>query len=268
MTTELERTLSQVQAQVHRARISLVPDDRQSLDCNDCVRSRLVAPILNALGWNTADSEEVRLDFRLEGQGEDSGLALFLSGTPCCLVELKGLGEEFDRGGVMSELLPNAGNAGFEWVLLTDGDNYDVYNAHVGLPADQRAFDSVRLSVDPLEKALELFGLLSKQTLKENRIESQWRCRLIDRQVRESLEGLLTPDSSLVQLLLSETENLTAADISCSLSRAKATVAFEYRDRDAESSGLETEHELECQNGMSKAELRVTSDRPRVRRRA
>ena len=268
MTTELERTLSQVQAQVHRARISLVPDDRQFLDRNDCVRSQLVAPTLDALGWNTADSEEVRLDFRLEGQGEDSGLALFLSGTPCCLVELRGLGEEFDRDVVMSELLPNAGNAGFEWVLLTDGDNYDVYNAHVGLPAEQRAFDSVRLSVDPLEEALELFGLLSKPELTENRIESQWRCRLIDRQVRESLEGLLAPDSSLVQLLLSETENLTAADISCSLSRAKATVAFEYRDRADESSGLEAEHELECQNGMSEAELRVTSDRRRVRMRA
>jgi hypothetical protein len=259
MTTELERTLSQIQAQIHRARITLVPEDRRFLEHRECVRSQLVAPILDALGWNTADADEVRIDFRLEGREENSGLALFLSGTPCFLVDLRGLAEEFDRESVMNDLLPRAGIAGFEWVLLTDGDDYEVYNAHLGLPAEQRAFDAVRLSLDPLEEVLELFGLLSKERLRENRIESQWRCQLIDRQVKESLEDLLAPDSSLVELLYRETSDLSSADIRCSLSRVKAEFGFEYGDRTTDSTAYEVEHELECATGMSEAELRIAT---------
>jgi hypothetical protein len=259
MTTELERTLPEIQAQIHRARITLVPEDRRFLDHRECVRSQLVAPILDALGWNTADAEEVRVDYRLEGKEEYSGLALFLSGTPCFLVELRGLAEELDRESVITDLLPRAGDAGFEWVLLTDGDDYEVYNAHVGLPAEQRAFDAVRLSLDPLEEALELFGLLSKERLRENRIESQWRCQLIDRKVKESLEDLLAPDSSLVELLCKETRDLSSADIRCSLSRVKAEFEFEYGDRATESNEYEAEHELECTTGMSEAELEIAT---------
>jgi hypothetical protein len=219
----------------------------------------LVAPILDALGWNSDDADEVRLDFRIEGQDVDSGLALFLAGTPCLLVELRGLGEESDQGNAMNDLLLRAGDAGFEWVLLTDGDNYEVYNALAGLPAEQRAFDAVRLSVNTPEEVLEFFGLLSKQRLKENRIESQWRCRLIDRQIEESLEGLLAPDSALAQLLLRETKHLSAADIRGSLSRARATFEFEYGDRGNQSSEVEAERERERATGMSEAELRIAT---------
>ncbi len=260
MTTELERTLSQMQAQIHRERISLGPDDRKFLGYADCVRSQLVLPMLEALGWNSADADEVRLDFRLDEQNGTSDLiALFLSGIPSFLVELRGLGDEFLPDTVLNRLLPRAGDAGFEWLLLTDGDSYDVYNAHSGLPTEQRAFDSVRLSVDSPEDALELFGLLSKQRLKENRIESQWRCRIVDRQVEESLVGLLTPESPLVQLLLRATHNLSATDVRCSLSRATATLAFEYGGNNKSFTEVEAEHTLDCATGMSEAELRIAT---------
>ena len=58
MTSVLERTLSQVRAQIHRARISLVSDERQFLDHDDCVRTQLVSPILEALGWDIIPNEE------------------------------------------------------------------------------------------------------------------------------------------------------------------------------------------------------------------
>ncbi len=259
MTTELERTLSRIQAQIHRTRIALVPDEERFLDHVDCVRSQLVVPILEALGWNSADGKNVRFDYMLDGQDRDSGLAVFVSGAPCFLMELRGLGEHYHDQATIKHLLPKAQRAGFRFLISTDGDCYDAYDAHTGMSAGHRAFDSVRLSVDPLTDAVEFFGLFSRQLLEENRVETQWRCRLVDRQVEDSLQALLVSDSPLVQLLEKVTEGLSAADIRCSMSRLRAKIGFEYHDPASEDSEVEAEHRSQCSSDLSETELLVAT---------
>ena len=259
MTAELERTLSDVRAKIHRARVSLVSDEKRFLEYDDCVRTQLVSPILNALGWETDSADEVQLDYSVGGEHQGSTLAVFVHGTPGLLIQMRGLGEDFDEEYALVNLLPRAGENGFEWVLLTDGDHYDLYNSHSGLSPEHRAFDAVQLSVDPPEDALELFELLSKQCIAENSIEAEWRCRVVDRQVGELLEGLVAPDSTLVQVLLRESKNLSAADIRGSLARANMSLEFAHCPCAVADSVAEADHELSRANGMSDAELRIAT---------
>ena len=259
MTTVLERTLSQVRAKIHRARMSRLLSDRLSFDDIDCVRSQLVVPILTALGWSVEDAEETKLNFRLEGLAGDSRLALFRSGRPCLLVEMRGMGKAFDQKHLFGELLPGAGDAGFEWVLLTDGDDYDVFSAQTGLPIEHRSFDAVRISDDSITECLELFDLFSRERIEENRIESVLSRRLVDRQVKRSLEELIAPDTALAHLLLSKTKNLSTDDVHSALARAKVTVQFESRSRPDTISETEAARKGERNVGMSEAEVRVAT---------
>jgi len=259
MTTALERTLSQVRAKIHRARMSQLLSDRLSLVDIDGVNSQLFAPILSALGWSVEDAEEVRLDFQVDGVDDGYEVALFLSGAPCLLVELRGMREEFDQKRVIGQLLPRASDAGFEWVLLTDGDDYDIFNAHAGLSIEQRPFDAIRLSDDSMAEAVEFFDLFSRMRMEENRLESVWNRRTIDRKVQQSFEELLASEETLVEMLLSKTKDLSASDIRSALARATIVLQFGSRCRSECVCADEFEQEAGRAAEMSETELRVAT---------
>jgi predicted type IV restriction endonuclease len=259
MTTVLENSISQVRAKIHRARMSQLLSDRVSLIGVDGVRSQLVTPILAALGWNPEDDDEVRLGIPLDRLDEGSCIGLFLSGAPCWLIAVRGMGQTYDQNHVMCDVLPVAGDAGFEWVLLTDGDDYDVFNAHTGLPNKQRPFDAIRISADSAAGALELLDLFSRKRMEENCIKAAWKCRVIDRQVKELFEDVIASGDALVQLLLTRTEHLSAGEIRRSLTRAELILKFESHGRS--DSGPEGEAMLKGARaaGMSAAELEVAT---------
>ena len=259
MTTVLERTLSQVRATIHRARMSQLLSDRLSLIDVDSVRSQLVAPILGALGWSIEDTGEVRTEFQLNGAASRSGTALFLSGMPCTWIESRGLRQEINRKRLMGQVLPGASDAGFEWVLVTDGDIYDVFNAQAGLPFENRSFDAIRISDDSMADAVEFFDLFSMKRMEENRLESVWNRRVVDRQVQRSFEELIVSDEALIQLLLSKTRELSASDIRSSLSRAKIVLEFESRERSQCRCSVEFDRKIGRASEMSEAELRVAT---------
>jgi hypothetical protein len=144
-------------------------------------------------------------------------------------------------------------------VVATDGDNYDVFNAHEGVAAEQRQFDAIRITEDEPAETLEFFDLFARSQIEENRIECFWRRRLADRQVEELLKGLLTPESALVQLLLRESSGLSAKEIRSALARAKVCLEFECCDR--LEGTFEEEMEGDCGRvaGMSDAELRIAT---------
>lgn len=257
MTTVLERTLSQVSAKIHRARVSHLPSELEIMENIDSLTSELIAPILAALGWNFEDSEEVRVNFTLDGCTVDSALALYLHDIPRLLVGIRAMGEEYDGECVMSGLLPRAREAGFEWLLLTDGNDYDIFNTRADPPAEHRPFDTIRISNDSKTEALDFFKVFSRKRMRENRIESEWRHRIIDKKVREAVEELFAPNEALLELISRKAQNLTAQDIRGSLERARLVLGFEYHDE------LETDAERAVDgqraNYMSEAELRIAT---------
>jgi hypothetical protein len=115
-----------------------------------------------------------------------------------------------------------------EWVALTDGAEWQVYNAHAPVPVEQKLFRAVRVAED-LDAAFELLALLGKDNLRDNRIQELWRGFFVDRQVYGALDELFNagePARDLVALVAKRVPGLSRAEVRASLVRAR--VAFDF----------------------------------------
>jgi hypothetical protein len=154
--------------------------------------------------------------------------ALLLSRTPRLFIEAKGLGENIDDPKWANQTISYAAVAGVEWVALTDGAEWRVYNAHAPVPVEQKLFRAVRVAED-LDAALELLALLSKDNLRDNRLQELWRGFFVDRQVHAALDELLNagePARDLVALVAKRVPDLPRADVRASLVRARVSFDF------------------------------------------
>jgi hypothetical protein len=143
-------------------------------------------------------------------------------------VEAKALGQNLDDRKWSSQIMGYATVAGVKWVVLSDGDEYRIYNACVDVPVEEKLFRTVRIS-DIHSGAEETLGLLSKDRIRDNDIETLWKAHFVDRQVRVALEELFAAeaDSSLLRLLKKRVKELSPRDIRTSLARVR--VRFDFR---------------------------------------
>jgi hypothetical protein len=191
-------------------------------------KAGLIEPVIDALGWDVLDPEEVHREYRRRGSDNPVDYALLLLRTPRLFIEAKGIGENLDDPRWANQTISYAAVAGVEWVALTDGAEWRVYNAHAPVPIEQKLFRSVRLE-DDLDAAVELLSLLSKDNMRENRIEELWKGFFVDRQVHAELIDLFAagePAPELVALLDRRLSKLTREDIRSSLIRARTTFDF------------------------------------------
>jgi hypothetical protein len=143
-------------------------------------------------------------------------------------IEAKGLGENINDPKWANQTISYAAVAGVEWVALTDGAEWRVYNAHAPVPVEQKLFRAVPIAED-LDAAFELLALLSKDNMRDNRIQELWRGFFVDRQVCASLDELFNtgePARDLVALVAKRVTDLSKADIRASLVRARVTFDF------------------------------------------
>jgi hypothetical protein len=137
--------------------------------------------------------------------------ALLLLRTPRLFVEAKGIGENIEDPKWTNQTISYAAVAGFEWVALTDGAQWRIYNAHAPVPAEEKLFRSVDIADDP-DGAVEILELLSKDNMRENRIQELWQSYFVDRQIHMVLTELFTgtePPADLVNLVAKRTERLS-----------------------------------------------------------
>ncbi|MEV4712828.1 hypothetical protein [Micromonospora sp. NPDC049374] len=191
-------------------------------------KAGLIEPIIGALGWDLFDPEEVHREYRRRGVDNPVDYALLLLRTPRLFIEAKGLGENLDDPRWANQTIGYATMAGVEWVALTDGAEWRVYNAHAPVPIEHKLFRAVRIE-DDADAAVELLSLLSKQNMGNNRIEELWKGFFVDRQVHTELTDLFAgsdPVSELVDLLDRRMPRLSREEIRQSLIRARATFDF------------------------------------------
>jgi Restriction Enzyme Adenine Methylase Associated/Type I restriction enzyme R protein N terminus (HSDR_N) len=187
----------------------------------------LINPILRALGWNVEDLEDVRHEFRRVPSDKPVDYALMLARTPRLFVEAKALDENLDDRRWANQIVSYATVAGVEWVVLTNGDEYRIYNAHAPVPVEEKLFRTVRISEDE-SGATEALGVLSKEQTRENSLSGLWRTYSIDRRVKEAVEVLFVPEPSpwLARRLTKELDGLAASDVRDALARARVTLDF------------------------------------------
>lgn len=191
-------------------------------------KAGLVEPILEALGWDIREPDEVCREYRRVPGDNPVDYALLILRTPRLFVEAKGLGADLDDRRWANQTIAYATAAGVEWVVLTNGAEWRIYNAHAPVPIEQKLFRTVSLEEDPgdVERTLRLIG---KDNMGENRIAELWKTNFIDRQVREVLGALFAsgePAKEIVSLVRRQVQGVSLHDIRESLGRARAHFEF------------------------------------------
>lgn len=215
----LDQTLRDVAERIARFRGSRRLDEQNT-------KATLIEPVLRALGWNPEDLDEVHREYKPQRRDKPVDYALLDLGSPRLFVEAKGLGENLDDRRWAGQIMGYAGVAGVEWVLLTDGDQYRLYNAHAAVGVEEKLFRKVRVSEDA-SAALDTLRLLSKERMKENDLSVLWRAEFVDRQVGAAVKDLFSPESdAVVKLIHKLAPSLAAKEIRASLARMRLSMEF------------------------------------------
>jgi hypothetical protein len=199
---------------------------RQSIGEQD-TKAALIVPVLRALGWDTEDLEDVKLEYKRLSSDNPVDYALFLLREPRLFIEAKALGVHVDDHKWTSQILAYATVAGVEWVALTDGNEWRIYNSHATVPVEQKLFRTVRVA-DPDTRPGETLRLLAKAQMADHLIDVLWKSDFVDRQIKDALVGLFgpEPDPALVRLIRSKAQPLSPADVRSSLGRLRTTFDF------------------------------------------
>jgi len=190
-------------------------------------KATLIEPVLRTLGWDVENVEEVRREYRKKSRDKPVDYGLLILRTPRLFIEAKALGSNLDDRRWANQIMGYALVAGVEWIVLTDGDEWRIYNAHAAVAVDEKLFRSVKVTDDdPL--VVKTLELLARDRMEENRIEVLWRAQFVDRAVGGALEDLFSPDSDmfLVNVVDRATKGLSAEEIRASLGRCKVHLDF------------------------------------------
>lgn len=190
-------------------------------------KTSLIVPVLRALGWNMEDLEEVQSEYKRKAMDNPVDYALSLNREPSLFVEAKSLDGKVDDPKWAGQIMGYAAVAGVEWIVLTNGNEYRIYNSHANVPVERKLFRSVSL-IDDESQAAETLSLLSRSRLQEKLIDRLWRAHFIDRQVREAFDSLLEPEPSadFVRLIRKRVPALPPADIKAGLERLEFRFDF------------------------------------------
>lgn len=183
-------------------------------------KASLIEPVLEALGWDIRDPDEVHREFRPKGKDSPVDYALKLIRKPRLILEAKGLGETLADRRWIGQTLGYASVVGVEWCVLTDGDEYRFYNATAPVDADEKMFHRVKLTETPLGECVRSLTLISRTNLEGNILNAIWDAHYVDRRVKTGLLELLrTPSPSVVRILQKHIDKLKPKEIADSLLR-------------------------------------------------
>lgn len=210
-----------------RARIEQIRSRGESIGEQN-TKAVLIDPLLSALGWNLQELGEVRREYKYKPQDSPVDYALFILRTPRLFIEAKDLSADPHDRKWISQILGYATVVGVEWCVLTNGDEYRLYNAHAAVDVDQKLFRSVRISdSSSTEYTLDTLYLLSKDKMGEKLIDVLWRSHFIDHHVGQVFRGLVSaPDPGLIRLIRKGRPELSPAEIRDSLKRAEVEIRF------------------------------------------
>lgn len=210
-----------------RKRIEQVKVRRESIG-EENTKSTLIDPILTALGWNLEELEEVCREYRRKPKDNPVDYALFMLRSPCLFVEAKALDKELHDRKWASQIISYAAVVGVEWCVLTNGDEYRIYNSHATVDIEEKLFRTIRVSDETQEKCtLDTLDLLSKNKMGEKLINTLWKAHFVDHRVKAALVDILNnDDGALTRLVRKKIPGLSRSEIRDSLKRAAFLVDF------------------------------------------
>jgi Restriction Enzyme Adenine Methylase Associated/Type I restriction enzyme R protein N terminus (HSDR_N) len=217
----LRETLTKVRGRIVELR------ERGDHPSEQDTKAVLIDPVLAALGWRLDELDEVRREYRAKGQDNPVDYALLVFGQARLFVEAKAFSSALNRK-CASQVMGYASTVGVGWCLLTNGDEYRLYNSFANVDVDEKLFRTVRLS-DPeqTDLCLETLGLCARERVGEAELDVLWKSQFVDRRIQATLEELFADKSgALARLVRKHSSELSLADVRESLRRAQIQVHF------------------------------------------
>jgi hypothetical protein len=188
----------------------------------------LITPMIQALGWDVANPDEVHCEYRRKSKALPVDYALMIDRTPCLLIEAKAMGESIEDDRWISQVLNYTNQSGVQWAVLTNGVEYRIYNSSAIVPTDEKLFRHVALLDAPVPKIVDDLSLLSRPELERRRIDRAWEIHNTDRLVRDGILRLLdreSPSTKIVQMLVRGSKGrLARKGVLASLRRANIAI--------------------------------------------
>ena len=167
-------------------------------------KALLIEPLLAALGWDTADLDQVEREYRVY-DGTSLDYALKINGDLRLFLEAKAVGKGLDDKAFISQTVNYANNEGVVWCVLTNGLAYRVYKTNEPVNMEEKLLFEIDLneaeegSVAEVATSLEL---LSRDSLANDALEAWGEQVFTDKRVRDALVSLAAkPPAQFVSLL-------------------------------------------------------------------
>jgi predicted transport protein len=189
-------------------------------------RTIFIDPLLEALGWDVRDPDEVELEYpTIDAKSVD--YALKINRKPVALIEAKPLDDPLDDVKAITQVVGYAANDGVEWCVLTNGVRYRVYRSSERAAAPDKLLFEV--SVDPrdeqgmsADEVASHLSRLSRDSLAGGILDELGEEIFTTAKVRKGLDRLfIDPSNSLVRMVREAAADpaLTPVQIRNALSR-------------------------------------------------
>lgn len=169
-------------------------------------RTILIDPVLEALGWDVRDPDEVELEYQtVDAKWVD--YALKINGRPALFVEAKPLNDPLTDVKAITQVVGYAANAGVEWCVLTNGVTYKVYHSTEKAQAPDKLL--FQISLDPkesegmsVEEVAGQFARLSRDAAAKGVLDDLGEQIFTTGKIRKALDKLfLDPPKPLIRLI-------------------------------------------------------------------
>lgn len=197
-------------------------------------RTIVIDPLLEALGWEVRDPDEVQLEYpTVDGKSVDYGLKL---NKKCVLlVEAKPFDDPLTDVKAITQVVNYANSDGIVWCILTNGLTWKVYRSIENCPAPDKLMYEV--SIDPrdsegmsVQQIAQQMWRFSREEIAKGALDTLGEQTFTDGKVRKALDAIMAaaPRSFLnvVREVMGD-QTITPQQVKESLSRIWRGPAFD-----------------------------------------
>lgn len=189
-------------------------------------RTIVIDPLLEALGWDVRDPDEVQLEYpTVDGRSVDYGLKL--NKRCVLLVEAKALDDPLTDVKAITQIVNYANSDGIVWCILTNGLTWKVYRSIENCPAPDKLMYEV--SIDPrdsegmlVQQIAQQMWRFSREEIARGALDALGEQTFTDGKVRKALDKIMVaPPRSFLNVVREATgdHTITPQQIKESLSR-------------------------------------------------
>ncbi len=158
-------------------------------------RTIIVDPLLEALGWDVRDPDEVQLEYpTIDAKSVD--YALLINRKPALLVEAKPLDDPLNDVKGITQVVGYAANDGIVWCVLTNGVVWKVYRSIEECAAPDKLMFEV--SIDPrdgdglpVEQIARQMWRFSRDEMAKGTLDAIGEQTFTDGKVRKAIDGIM-----------------------------------------------------------------------------